>query len=144
MYIVNIYIWYHIFIFHPSDFSQTKQTLVGCFLLDARHQRTKRVGIGDTIRLLLESCLFLEHTLQEINISHLGKFGKSSSNMPLKGDMLIPWRVSRCAFPHDMPTWNLLVYDNEISVRTFRFYGIMWCFCVCESRVDAFVSCRCG
>ena len=37
-------------------------------------------------------------TLQEINISHLGKLGKSSSNMPYEGDMLIPWRVFMIQF----------------------------------------------
>ena len=34
-----------------------------------------------------------DENLQETNISHLGKLGKSSSNMPYQGDMLIPWRV---------------------------------------------------
>ena len=33
-----------------------------------------------------------EFTLQGTNISHLRK-GKSSSNMPYQGDMLVPWRV---------------------------------------------------
>ena len=41
------------------------------------------------------------NTLQGINISHLGK-RKIIFKIPFRGDMLVPWRVSRC---HLLPVW---------------------------------------
>ena len=47
------------------------------------------------------------HTLQEINISHQTGKGKSSSNMPYQGDMLIPWRV---IILKEYMNWNWKAY----------------------------------
>ena len=47
---------------------------------------------------------FIGNTLQGTNISHLGKLGKSSSKVPLKGDMLVPRRVVLPSFYRDYDT----------------------------------------
>ena len=47
------------------------------------------------LRYSLKVDILVYISLQEINISHLGKRKNIDSNMPYQGDMLIPWRVSR-------------------------------------------------
>ena len=57
--------------------------------------------------------------LNEIKISHLGKFGKSSTQICQKsgGYMLIPWRVS----PPKRPLWDSPRGISQRRLRAARF-----------------------
>ena len=66
---------------------------------------------GGILHELREWCFL--HTLQGINISHLGK-RKIISKMPFFGDMLVPWRVSHGDRFHD--SHQLLVFLPLISL----------------------------
>jgi len=52
---------------------------------------------GRAARHCLQGFVALTHTLQGINISHLGK-RKIIFKMPFWGDMIVPWRVFQSAF----------------------------------------------
>ena len=79
--------------------------------------------------------------LLEINISHLGKLGKSSSKCHFWGDMLVPWRVS---------LWEShfqIVDVNWISQISWQWYYLeklfsersCWCFSsmICVSKLGS-------
>ena len=68
---------------------------------------------------------FIGNTLQGTNISHLGKLGKSSSKVPLKGNMLVPRRVVLPSFYRDYDTvgqgvieWNFLFLGGGSKHQT--------------------------
>jgi len=77
------------------------ETLLGCDGSETRLRGSIRelVILQHVLQHTLLFNLYKKNpTLQEINISHLGKLGKSSSNMPYEGNMLIPWRVFMIQF----------------------------------------------
>ena len=83
-------------------------------------------NIGATVSshpCLSLSCFVCSHTLQGINISHLGK-RKIIFKMPFWGDMLVPWRVAMSKFT---ALFNRLatVY-HRLSTRSFLI-NTLWC-----------------
>jgi len=57
-------------------------------------------------------------TLQGINISHLGKFGNSSSKVPFWEDMLVPWRVFHQGTLHRGPGDEFAIHLTGDHLQT--------------------------
>ena len=80
--------------------------------------RSRNPGGNTHINWFFHETLQAKHTLQGINISHLGK-RKIIFKMPFLGDMLVSWRVvTKCHYVSCILEQNHEIYGRRVSTVT--------------------------